>query len=551
MTPEAARYYATKAMLRLVTADKYLRTWAGLLISLIIGIYLLSPVTVSLDGYSHLYNAYALGWTITDQVGAPNYFSLASAFMPNWLVPLLLLGLSLLLPAELALKLLVIFTFICLYVSLLLFVRAMTSPRALPGYVYVVLLPFALNVFFVFGFYGFLISTALSLLAFSLFLSPTYKTRTSSQVALFLLLAAAYLSNPFAVLMTFLFPAASLGYVLYRERRLSSIVWQEVWPVWPWVPIGSLMIWFSGMLSSSGGSEISERAGLTQVFRERTLSITTGQGFPVASTDTVANLLLIIVTLLLAVFVLNRWNNEAKNRRFIVPMMVFGATSFLYFVAPGQVGNGGNIPERILLLAILYFAAIMLAHVPIPPRMATMCSLLAVVSIFLFGLEYVLVARRLAPAMSELKSATKPLPPGSSVLVLSYPLAPGCGRWPLLNRARPERHWALAAFIDPKLIVLNNYEAAYSIFPMNYRDYRFASIINEFDPQSDRLTQEWTKVLSQPGPDPQFVISWGIPSGGAKCEAIEPPLQEPLHNNFDQIFAAKGTSHVAIWRRTP
>lgn len=545
-----ARCYATKIMLRWAASDKTSRAWAALLIAFVVAVYLFSPVTVSLDGYSHLYNAYALNWTLTDQANATNYFSLNSPFIPNWIVSLLLIGLSFVLPAEFALKLFVISTFLFLYASLLLFAREMRSPRPLPGYAYIVFLPLTLNVFFSWGFFGFLIGTSLCLVAVSLFLNPAYRTRLSSQVVLFVLLLSAYFSNPFPALLSFLFPLASLGYVLYRERQLSPDFWMEVRLAWPWAPIAGLVLWFSKVLDSSGGAKISVLAGLADVLRERIQSVASGQGFSIAFSGTVANLLPVIVILLVAVFVLDPWYNKTANRKFVVPLVVFGATSFLYFVAPSGAGKGSYIAERILLISILSFAAITLAHVQMAPRIVLLCSLLATAYIFLFGAEYALVARRMAPAVRELQNATQTLPSGSSALILTYELAPGCGRWPLLNQVKPERHWALAASLNPQLIVLNNYEPAISIFPLSYRDNRFAPIGLEFEPLSDQSRQNWTKALSEPGPDLQLVISWGIPSGGAACKPIEPPFQDLLRKRFGQIFAKKGYSQISIWRRT-
>src|SRR5579859_1944073 len=78
------------------------------MVGLLAAVILLSPITVSLDGYSHLYNAHMLARRLGGDATARTYFVSNSPFLPSWVLPLALAALSRILSLEVSLKLLIL-----------------------------------------------------------------------------------------------------------------------------------------------------------------------------------------------------------------------------------------------------------------------------------------------------------------------------------------------------------------------------------------------------------------------------------------------------------
>jgi hypothetical protein len=143
------------------------------------------------------------------------------------------------------------------------------------------------------------------------------------------------------------------------------------------------------------------------------------------------------------------------------------------------------------------------------------------------------------------------VPEHSRILILGYRLTPSCKRWPLLDMTVPERHWALASILERQLIVLNDYEARTSHFPLKYSRLRPKGSIDETDVNSEQKRAAWLEVLSN-DPDADFVVSWGAPSGPSNCataEPVGPPFEEVLRIKYDLVFVKQDTSRVELWRK--
>ena len=78
----------------------------SLLVVLLLYLYLFAPVTLTLDGYGHLYEGEALEWMLRGVPEVRSTFYYNSLLLPNWLCTLALAALSSIVSSELALKLL-------------------------------------------------------------------------------------------------------------------------------------------------------------------------------------------------------------------------------------------------------------------------------------------------------------------------------------------------------------------------------------------------------------------------------------------------------------
>src|ERR1700693_4834060 len=99
----------------LTTASKKHSVWSlypvllfALLVVLLLYVFLVAPVTVTLDGYSHLYGGQVLRLMLGGQPEIHSNFSYNSILLPYSLDTLLLAALSTIVANELALKLLIV-----------------------------------------------------------------------------------------------------------------------------------------------------------------------------------------------------------------------------------------------------------------------------------------------------------------------------------------------------------------------------------------------------------------------------------------------------------
>jgi len=222
----------------------------------------------------------------------------------------------------------------------------------------------------------------------------------------------------------------------------------------------------------------------------------------------------------------------------------------LYLIVPDQVGDGTEIANRFLLYSGLFLVLLAVTGGVFDPRFLTLCSVVAALSVVGFAGEYLVVSRSLAPAVAELGVAMERVPRHSRILILGYRMTPSCRGWPLLDRSIPERHWALGSALGKELIVLNDYQAYSSVFPLKYSRMQSKALVNEVSLSSEWRTAAWSDVLKSDF-DVDFVVSWGTPSIGAvPCpNPLSPPFDDVLRVGYDLVFSNKITSRVELWRR--
>src|ERR1035441_9850801 len=80
----------------------------ALLVVLLLYLFLFLPITITLDGYSHLYGGQVLRLMLGGQPEVHSNFYYNSILVPNWLDALFLAALSNIVSNELALKLLIV-----------------------------------------------------------------------------------------------------------------------------------------------------------------------------------------------------------------------------------------------------------------------------------------------------------------------------------------------------------------------------------------------------------------------------------------------------------
>jgi hypothetical protein len=537
--------------------SRYAVPLLGLLIVLLLCIFVFARVTVTLDGYSHLYGARVLAWMLSGKPEVHSDFSHNSALIPNWLCALLLAALSSVFPSGLALKFLVILVVIALASGLYYCVDAARYGRRQRAQVLIVLLPFALNAFLTLGFYGFLISCALCLFVLGLLLRYGLRMPSRLKWVTAVLLLAAYFAHPVPVIVSFLFPwafflaDASIHRALHRRdrwRRYSTELRRSLLAMWPWLPLACLLPWYSLRLSQAKAAE-PEAYSMAFNLTHRTVALA-GEGIlSISPTTTVGALFIALLTVLVVGLLLGARTLFALNRlRFTAMALLIVATLVLFVTVPDQVGDGLFVANRFLLQAAFFVVLLTLSSGALDARLLTLGSLLAALCVMGFAGEYLMVSRRLTPAVAEVRAVMETIPRHSRILIMGYRATPSCEGLPLLKDSSPERHWALAGALPNELIVLNDYQAAASHFPLQYTTPRYAAVADKVDLSTERDRSAWLETL-RGDPAAEYVVSWGV-SRSPSCPVSKFPLiEEALKDRYDLVFLKEGASRVALWRK--
>ncbi len=545
---------------------------------------LVAPTPVSLDGPSHIYSALVLRHLIAGDPLSSRYFRLNSLLLPNWLAPALL-ALTVTHSSDRWNAGVMMTVVLALTIGALYFLvrRSSGEPRAKEHELFVVvaLSPFAISAFLFYGFWDFLISTALCFFAAGLLYTPQ-STSTRALIAALVLLG--FWAHPVPVLLTAFFPLWKWAAALVRSSsggygsdagsdhesdhdnvarpaagslRAGSLWASLLRDVWPWAVATLLIVRFTVELirlrigsdrTITGGPPLSGR--LASFLRTDALA-------SIAPSATMGGFfLLLIAALFTGAVVSGRYpaggpQPGGDQKRFRFALCVFGALLMAaYLVIPDRIGNGTVISGRLLLMLASTIAVLGLSStLSANARYLRLCAVLAALVTGGTCAEYMIVSWRMAPAVRELKDATSQLTPRSTMLLLSYRLTPDCGNWwPLYGAAVPERHWGLLGAMKQDLVVLNDYESATRHFPTEYRDLRYVPVENEFTFRPKQI-RAWSEALaSAQGVD--YVVSWGVPSPTTLCSAwVEPPLQENLQRGFVMESESHQASRVQIWRR--
>ncbi|MCB1021563.1 MAG: hypothetical protein KDC27_16655 [Acidobacteria bacterium] len=502
--------------------------WAVGLAALVVGVLLFAPLAVSLDGYSHLYQAWLLKGLLGGDPQLAERFSVNSALLPNWLTALSLLALGTVFEPETSLKIAIAGAFVALLGGLWFACRG--AAGEVRGLSFVVLIPFALAGFLTMGFLGYVWSCGLVLFALGLLLAPDFARSARRQAGFAGLLVGAYFFHPLPVAISFFFcPAA-----LWRARSLRALA--------PWAPAGLLFGWFTAHFANA--RSLTWVLSPDLLFVERLISTARpDQLIDVAPTPTAVIPFAVLLGALGAI---------AVSARPLSPVLwAAGLAAVMYVVTPDGTGDASMIDVRLLWWAIALLAVAALAPVS-DRRIGMLCAVLSSGIVLLFCGEYLLVSVRLEPAVRRVREAAERLPAGTPTLVLGYRLHPGCREWGLAERTAPQRHWPMLAAVDRGLVVLNDYQPAATHFPVRYRDQATRMPIDELRPPPSPTRQAWAKALmEQDAGGAEAVLVWGAPNAlDTDCgPGVEPPLTDALGQQFEKTYEAREPGYVAIWRR--
>lgn len=536
--------------MRLIS-DRYMAVFLFMVAALtLLAAMVVAPVPLSLDGPSHIYSAVVMRHLFVGDALYREYFQFGSLLIPNWLASVITAVIAM--PGGSRWTIVVMNVLVILLTVVALYFVVRRSGGALKCsehrfYVLTILMPLAVNVFLILGFWGFLISADLCFIAVGLLQDDRIVWRRIVAPVLVLL---GFWAHPVPVMLTALIPAAGYARAMFEVRgsgrdTAKNLTAGFAVDILPWCVAGLFIARFTFVLASHAAkepvnfrSQVANR--LIDLARPEALS-------GVSPTATVGGLFIVYIALL-GVGALAPYG---VRHVFRWQLTVFvGILLVLFFIVPDSVGNGSYIAQRALWIAIVATGVIAVSGVLASNILyLRSCAICATTITIVFAAEFLLVSRRMEPAVQELRVALANVPRRSKTLLLGYRATPRCDRWPILEKTEPERHWALIETIPRELIVLNDYEPGTEHFPVEYRDQRFSSISDEF---KFTVAKEaaWGRALDSAEAG-TFVLSWGVPSGGTSgCEAwVEPPLLDNLRRHYELRYENANNSRVQVWER--
>ena len=525
-----------------IMRQRLVTLWASALVLVVVGVILFAPLCVTLDGYSHVYHSRVLLSLFAGDAPAREAFAYQSPLIPNWLTALSLAALETFLPANWALSLLMIAAFLAALHGLVHAARAASGGELRSAEACLILVPFAASGFLTMGFFGYVVSMALSFHVLAAVLGPRLGESWSKQAFLAGLLVLAYWFHPFPILISLLFVPARLAVDFVHGPRPA--LGHAARCLAPWVPAVVLALWFSMELNPGEQLEAHE---VSRVAMDRMVLLSRPTFFAeLAPTFTATTPYLLLIGALAALVF-----SQPLRRSTLTLLLLFAGLLCAYVLSPENAGDAARISIRLLFWAVLFLALAALAGGMRNVRILALCGLLSTACVLVFSMEYVIVAVRLAPAMDELAAAVRGAPGGSTALFLGYEQNPGCLDWGLVERSAPQRHWGMLPAAEAGLIVLNDYQPTTTHFPLRYRDRRFIHLINELRAHSVRQHKDWTAALADGQNLPDFVAVWGVPNVLlTDCgKPIDPPLTDALAQHFERVYENNNASYAALWRK--
>jgi hypothetical protein len=458
------------------------------------------------DGPSHLKNAWMLKDMILDAHSVfHQYFVINNTPNPNWFLHLFYALLMMIVPAFVAEKIFLVLYVIFLPLSFRYLVRQIN-----PGNSFIALLIFPLiyNISFYYGFYNFCISIIFYFYAIGYWLKHKglFNFRTGS--IFLLLITLTFFSHP----ISFFMEGMTLGFLLIgycwlewkQKSWLKSLGARVAGLILAFLP--SILCFLLFLKRANNEINLPDR-GLKSYLKNMLLDRSLAY---MGSIDGTLMALFMIGILILSIFSFSRWIKSWENNplHVIFPLIVLFAILNLF--SPDDFADGSFIFIRL----VLYFNIIVIIYTAVYPFSDRWKKVLSVA----FGLYAIgsLAFRSFyfyhdQSAMEEFMSVSKYIPEGSTILpftVNNVHELPDCTvRY---GEVEPFLHASGYISIERKALSLENYEATFNYFPLEWRKKYYPA--DCFPEEGDTLKDSaFVEYANRSGVWPDFVLLWGEP----------------------------------------
>jgi hypothetical protein len=430
----------------------------------------------TLDGPAHLYNVELIRELLAGNESITAYYELQTIIVPNWLGHMLLLLFGSVLSANWAEKMMLLLYFISLPLGFRYFLRKFkmrTIGIAQPSLAVYLIFPLSYSMPLHFGFYNFSFGLVLLFTGLGYFLATFGKLNAIRGAVLGTLALLAFLAHffVFGLLLLFIFISyITLYYSQKEEKEDTSFIKNGLNYLLYFAPALMLCGWYLSIYHFGGKASyatIGEQ--LSWLINARPLIYFEENEFAKFFFYT---LLFWSILLLFDFF---------KNKVFSIGaklMFTFlGFTLVLYFVLPNETGSAGFISIRLLLLFFLFWAAIL----ALVSRKGYPALVLLSFTFFIHGKildKFIKNGRPYSDLAKEIVEVSNLLEHGAKILPIN-----ASGDW-------VKEHYSNYLGVDKPLIILTNYEASNTYFPVRWIDLYQERVIESemracFDGASD------------------------------------------------------------------
>jgi len=459
----------------------------------------------SVDGPSHVYNAFALAHYFDPACPVYREFYLVNPFpVPNLAATLFLTLLMAFSPPLVAEKLFLSTCILLLPLALRYAIGAI-DPRN--RVVACLIFPFVLGLPLMAGWYSFAAGTAVAFLAIGYWLRQPYPLPPPARRRLFWLFALLYLCHPFPLAVTLLVIGCGAAWQAWREfnsgpreaglpgaRRLALLVWRRAWPVFKQAVPALVMLGLFWVLSGllMGQEPGAEPRTLLEIGR---MILINESMAPLSDMELV--LAPFFAFSLLVMFLVTLASRESR-RQWYGLLLALAALVIMMLALPERAMGGGNLARRLVvyinLILLLWLGAQRYG------RVAKVAIVLVALGVtggqvwFRMPMQGRIDAyhRALRQAAAPIEGNSVVLPLNLDWSVVGQPDLP-----PILVRNSAAYLVADRCFVD-----MSNYEGHLLYSPLPFNPNMHAMYLVTPDALRERL--EHTRV-------PDWVLMWGVP----------------------------------------
>lgn len=474
-----------------VNADKYEPLLFWILVFIGTLPLLLNKYFPTLDGPSHLYNGNIIKELVLgNHQEFRNLFSFNPLLVPNWISHFLFAVLGLIFPDFLTEKI----VFLAYFILTPLFFRRIClrfSPEN--KFLSYLMILFAHNHLFYFGFFNFCIAITLFLITVDFGLRIQDKFQLKHVWILTLFLVVIYFSHVMVLLVTmvvlFLLPLNVLSInkidTGYKINGLATFRRNIKFTAWSVIPAAILSVNYILRIDSLEQAPRTDLLPLLKMIVDIRPLMTLAYGFPWK----IYNWVLMIFFLVLIVghvtyTVTQNFKKSADGCTFNLPLPRFSIIWFLIAIAFTIlfliVPNSNLLPERLIFLLYLFFI-LGIATLKYPRKL----RIVSIVFILLIQIVYVKLhtreMRMLSNQVEKIKETTVHIEPGSLLLTLNY-----SDNW--FNS-----HTSCYFGSGKPIAVIENYEGNLSWFPISWNmngPYKLVPI-NTWGVENKKITKSF------------------------------------------------------------
>ena len=444
----------------------------------------------TIDGPSHVYNAWILQELLRGHHLASQWYAIDWRPNPNWSGHALLALLMTVFPPRVAEKLLVSGIVLLFAVAMWMY-TGLADASARPFAV--VALPFAYHLMLQAGFYNFSIGAALYFLIVALW----WRRRGIAIIAALLLLC--YFSHPLPAMLAVM----TIGVLCVAARR-----WRDLQAL---VPVSLLLAWFFAHSGTTVEGPHRSAADLFRYIEQMWVIVSLEQRQQMLGTA----LFFVLAALVVITFVRRRWRWSEGDVCIVVTLLLV----VLYARSPAVSSGGSMILERMALFVVLSLLAWI---APRLPRKAVVASvaILAVTSLA-YDVWLVRQYRGLSRRMDELVRSAAPLGRGTTFLPLIRDIRPHSGVIaPVLMHAIDY------VAVEKGDVDLLNYEPRAGYFPVALRaDRPLPAVADVGAGAVDADVSAYVPVT-------EYIFTWHIPA--------DAPVAMRLARDYDVASDAEG-----------